>query len=317
MLIKLDNIDYYAYTANHAPVVGQDTVVFVHGAAMDHSVWAHQSRYFAYHGYNVAAVDLPGHNLSGGELLGDIPAMGRWLADIIDAIIGVECDAELDAEHDAEHDNTPAVHLVGHSMGALIALEAAAGVSRSSDVSQPPDANPSSGANPSSALPRSAQSNPLKSLTLVGFSYPMAVTPQLLAAARDDPSAACAMMTQWSHASKIGGEPVPGFWSPGMQMSMLENSAPGAILADLSACNQYTGGERAFAATHCPTLFICGRLDKMAPAKLAQAHADQNDHAEIVFIPDCGHSLLSESPDGVLQELKRFIGQHRPISNQP
>ena len=43
MRIKPDKAGtgYYAYTANHAPEAGLDTVVFVHGAAMDHSVWSH------------------------------------------------------------------------------------------------------------------------------------------------------------------------------------------------------------------------------------------------------------------------------------
>ena len=267
MHIKIGKTPYYAYTANHAPVDERDTIVFVHGAAMDHSVWAHQSRYFAYHGYNVLAPDLPGHNLSGGALLDEIAGMGEWLKRIIAGGVG------------------RGFHLVGHSMGALIALQAAA------DFAHP--------------------SAPLRSLTLVGFSYPMAVTPQLLEAAENDPSSAYGMMTQWSHASKIGGEPVPGFWSPGMQLSMMENSKPGAIFADLSACNNYSGGEQAFANVRCPALFICGQLDRMAPAKLALAHANRNDNAEIVFIPRCGHSLLSESPDGVLDELKRFIGRHR------
>ena len=270
MRITYDNTDYYAYTANHPPADERDTIVFVHGAAMDHSVWSHQSRYFAYHGYNILALDLPGHNLSGGELLVDIAALGEWLGGVI------------------AHSRGRGFHLVGHSMGALVTLQAA-GV----------------------ALPAASSPVRLNSLTLIGFSYPMAVTPQLLDAAKNDPAAAFAMMTQWSHASQLGGEPVPGFWSPGMQFSMMKNSAPGAIFADLTACNNYTGGEQAFAAIDCPTLFICGRRDRMAPAKLAQAHADKHPNAGIVFLPDCGHSLLSESPHGVLGELKRFIGRHR------
>jgi len=152
---------------------------------------------------------------------------------------------------------------------------------------------------------------PLQSLTLIGFSYPMSVTPRLLEAARHDPPAAYAMMTQWSHASKVGGEPVPGFWSPGMQFSMMRNSAPGAIFADLSACNAYAGGEQALARIDCPTLFLCGRLDRMAPAKSAKAHADRHANADMVFLPDCGHSLLSEAPHGVLRELTRFIERNR------
>ncbi len=275
LTLDTDTIDYYAYAANHAAEADRDTVVFVHGAAMDHSVWAHQSRYFAYHGYNVAAVDLPGHNLSGGELLGEIADMGQWLQRIIAACTG------------------RAFHIVGHSMGALIALEAAAGLVGESGA---------------------GESTLLRSLTLVGFSYPMMVAPQLLEAAEHDPSTAYEMMTQWSHASKIGGEPVPGFWSPGMQMSMMENSATGAVLADLRACNNYAGGEFAFAALadkNCPTLFISGQLDRMAPAKLAKAFADKNDNAEVVLLPHCGHNLMSESPDGVLDELKRFIGLNK------
>ena len=267
MQIKLEQTTYYAYTANHAPDGQRDTIVFVHGAAMEHSIWAHQSRYFAYHGYNVLAVDLPGHHLSGGELSGDIAALGQWLNSIIASSTG------------------RAFHLVGHSMGALVALEAAAGY-----------------------VPERA---PLGSLALVGFSYPMVVTRQLLEAAENDPSAAFGMMTHWSHASPIGGEPVPGFWSPGMQLSMLENSASGAVFADLTACHHYAGGEQAFARIRCPTLFLCGQRDRMAPPKLAQAHADQHDNAEIVFLPRCGHNLMSESPDGVLAGLKSFIGGHR------
>jgi pimeloyl-ACP methyl ester carboxylesterase len=84
------------------------TILFVHGAGMDHSVWPLQARHFAYRGWNALAVDLPGHGRSGGELLGTIPAMADWLADLIPAL------------------RDPAAHLVGHSMGALIGLDLAA-----------------------------------------------------------------------------------------------------------------------------------------------------------------------------------------------
>lgn len=293
MQINLNKTPYYAYTANQELVAQRDTIIFVHGAAMEHSVWSHQSRYFAYQGYNIAAVDLPGHNLSGGKLLNDIAEMAHWLCEIIACVIKMG--------------GGYAVHLVGHSMGALIALEAAATLAGVAENSRPKP-NIKSNAKPTPAVPL------VKSLCLIGFSYPMAVTPQLLGAAQHDPSAAYAMMTQWSHASKIGGEPLPGFWSPGLQMSMLENSKHGAVFADLTACNNYVGGEQAFAsinrsASQPPTLFISGALDRMAPAKLAAAQAAKNKHAESVFIPNCGHNLMAESPDGVLHELKRFISQ--------
>jgi len=83
MRIQFNAAEFYAYTAGHAPRDDRDTVVFVHGAAMDHSVWNHQSRHFAYHGYNIAAVDLPGHNLSGGELLTELAFLAGWLRELV------------------------------------------------------------------------------------------------------------------------------------------------------------------------------------------------------------------------------------------
>jgi pimeloyl-ACP methyl ester carboxylesterase len=88
--------------------VARPTVVFVHGAGMDHSIWPLQARHFAYRGWNALAVDLPGHGRSAGALLGSIAAMAEWLAALIEAL------------------RVPAAHLVGHSMGALIGLELAA-----------------------------------------------------------------------------------------------------------------------------------------------------------------------------------------------
>src|SRR5437868_15511146 len=85
------------------------TIVFLHGAGMDHTVWALQTRYFSHHGRNVLAVDLPGHGRSAGPGLAGIAAMAGCVLAVLDALgIG-------------------RASLVGHSMGALAALAAAAG----------------------------------------------------------------------------------------------------------------------------------------------------------------------------------------------
>src|SRR5215468_7288285 len=78
---------------------------------MDHTVWALQTRYFAHHGRSVLAVDLPGHGRSAGPLLFSIAEMASWTVRVLDAA-GLRSTA-----------------LVGHSMGALIALEVAASAS--------------------------------------------------------------------------------------------------------------------------------------------------------------------------------------------
>ena len=83
-------------------------VVLVHGSGMNRTVWQLQTRYLAHHGFRVAAIDLSGHGGSSGPALASIPEMGAWLAEVIDAL-----------------DLGPA-HVVGHSMGTFIGIEAAA-----------------------------------------------------------------------------------------------------------------------------------------------------------------------------------------------
>lgn len=84
------------------------TIVFLHGAGLDHSVWALLARSFAHRGFGVLAPDLPGHGRSSGKALSSVAAMADWTARLIDAA-GVR-----------------AVRLIGHSMGSLIALQTAA-----------------------------------------------------------------------------------------------------------------------------------------------------------------------------------------------
>lgn len=98
----------FAYTAAHDLDAARRTVVFVHGAGLDHSWWALQSRYFGYHGFNVLALDLPAHGRSEGPALATIGEMADWVKTVLDEK-GIKSAA-----------------LVGHSMGSLVVLEFAA-----------------------------------------------------------------------------------------------------------------------------------------------------------------------------------------------
>jgi pimeloyl-ACP methyl ester carboxylesterase len=104
----VDGRQAFAYTAAHAIDPAKPTVVFVHGAGLDHSWWGLQSRYFGYHGRNVLAADLPGHGRSEGPPLATVGEMADWVFRLLDA-------ARLDR-----------AAVVGHSMGSLVALECAA-----------------------------------------------------------------------------------------------------------------------------------------------------------------------------------------------
>ena len=105
MKLTVNNKSAYAYTGTRAFNPSQRTAVFIHGAANDHSVWALQSRYFAWHGWNVLAVDVPGHGQSEGPLCTSIESIANWVATFLDAA------------------QVKSAVVIGHSMGSLTALE--------------------------------------------------------------------------------------------------------------------------------------------------------------------------------------------------
>jgi len=108
MRLSVEGNDVFIGTGGRDFDAGLPAMVFLHGAGMDHSVWALLARAFAYHGHSVLAPDLPGHGRSGSAPLSSIAALADWTAALI-AAAGLR-----------------QARLVGHSMGSLIALETAA-----------------------------------------------------------------------------------------------------------------------------------------------------------------------------------------------
>lgn len=108
MIIDVCGHTTYCYTNSRPVDPDKDSIVFVHGAGMDHTVWTLFARHFARHGRNVIAVDLPAHGRSSGEPLTSIEAMSDWIVAVLDA---------LDVQRSA---------VVGHSLGSLVALDCAA-----------------------------------------------------------------------------------------------------------------------------------------------------------------------------------------------
>jgi pimeloyl-ACP methyl ester carboxylesterase len=239
----------------------------IHGAQHDHSVWILQSRYLAHHGFSVLAVDLPGHGQSKGQALATVEAMADWVLELISAA------------------NVGNAMLVGHSMGALIALEAAArGATR------------------------------ITRLALIGLAYPMKVSDVLLDAARNDEPRAIDLINIWSHSTKDGGfshkpsNPGPGFNINWGNRRLMERQAKGVLLTDFNACNAYDRGAWAAQAVHCPTLVLLGERDLMTPAKSGTAFAATIERHHVRVLAGGGHALMAENPDAVLDELYAFLG---------
>jgi pimeloyl-ACP methyl ester carboxylesterase len=264
MEIRLDGSSVFLAHYGKPFDPARPTVLFVHGAGMDHSVWPLQARHFAYRGWNALAVDLPGHGRSGGELLGSVPAMAGWLGDLIQVL------------------RAPVVHLVGHSMGALIGLDLAA---------RHPDR--------------------IAGLVLLGAAPRMPVHPALLeAAARPEPLAA-ELICDWGFgpAGHFGGHKAPGSWMLGHALRLLGASSGPRLHTDLAACNAYQDGLQAAAMLRCPTLVVAGGADRMTPARQAAKLAEAIEGAQLVTLPACGHMLMVEQPDATLDALIAFLAK--------
>jgi pimeloyl-ACP methyl ester carboxylesterase len=108
MKLEVCGRDTYIYTAGRPLDAALPCVVFIHGGDQDHSAWSLQSRYFAHHGRNVLAPDLPGHGRSAGPPAASIETLANWVASLCDA---------AHVQH---------ASVVGHSMGSLVTLEFAA-----------------------------------------------------------------------------------------------------------------------------------------------------------------------------------------------
>jgi pimeloyl-ACP methyl ester carboxylesterase len=230
VFITVNHANVYAYTGGKAFAPERPTVVFVHGALNDHSVWILQSRYFAHHGYNVLAIDLPGHCKSGGEAPETVEQAAQTVTGLLDAL-GVEQAA-----------------LVGHSLGSLIALEVAAQApERVSHLALLGTAFPM---RVSAALLDAAVSAPLQGIDMVNtFSHStMAPPPSTLGPGT------------WLHGT---GRAL-------MRRVLASNLTVNVFYRSFKACDSYQGGEHAMAKVQCPTVFVLGDKDQMTPPKAAQ-----------------------------------------------
>ena len=206
----------------------------------------------------------------------DLPGHGRSAGA---PLATVEAIADwLIALLDAADLGTAAV--VGHSLGSLAAIAAAA---------RHPDR--------------------VRAIALVGTAVPMPVSDMLLEAAENNRHEAIDMLTTWgySRSAQLGGNPTPGNWMAIAGMRLMERAAPGVIHTDLKACNEYRDGLEHAAMVRCPALLILGERDRLTPPRAAAKLAQTLPCATTVVLEACGHAMLAEQSDSVLDQLIRVV----------
>ena len=105
MIFEVENKKVFSPDIGKSFDKNNHSVILLHGSGQSHVVWSLTDQYIADQGFNVFALDFPGHGNSEGSCLKSIEEMSIWLNKVVEQI-GIK-------------DLT----LVGHSQGCLIALE--------------------------------------------------------------------------------------------------------------------------------------------------------------------------------------------------
>ncbi len=262
MNLTVDGRTVFATTGGTEFDAAKPAIVFLHGAGFDRTAWRLQTRWFAHHGRSVLAVDFPAHGRSEGPALDSIAAMADWTAQLIETA-GLKQAA-----------------LVGHSMGALVALDCAA-----------------------------RHLEKVRALGLCGVAVDMPVHPEMLESAKANTLKVQELMTFWGMGNALhkGGMVSPGLWLRRESLAVLAGNEPGVIHTDLAACNAYKDAPQRAAAVKVPTVLVLGDGDLMTPAAKGKALAKAIAGSNTVVIPNCGHFMMVERPDETLEALKPHV----------
>ena len=257
----------YCYTGGQVFNPVKPSVVMIHGVLHDHSVWAMQSRWFAHHGWNVLAVDLPGHCRSAGAAPQSVEEGAEFVIALLDAL-GIQRAA-----------------LVGHSWGSLIALEAAARLgNRATHLALVGTAWPMK---VSPALLDAALNEPEKALRMVNV-----FSRSTLSA----PPSALGPGTWVFGAQMALGRRVLG-----------SNPEVNLFHRGFVACDRYAGGEAAIACPVLFALGTQDQMTPPKAAQTLVNAARAAGKAVSMALLPVGHNEMTEAPEETLVALRDFL----------
>ncbi|MEA4924784.1 MAG: alpha/beta hydrolase [Syntrophomonadaceae bacterium] len=240
-----DRTVYY----DHQPGQSKDQVclLYIHGSGATHELWTRQIDL----GLNSFALDLPGHGQSEGAASSSIDQSAQTVADFISTLPLPQ-----------------PVYLIGHSMGAAIALTC--------------------------ALNYPAM---IKGLVLIGAGQRMKVMPSFLEdlqQGKNDPE-----------FIRLGFSPhAPAPLADGM-VKIFGAVQPSVLYADFLACDNFDITGR-LEKIETPVLLISGADDRLTPLKLSQYLQTHLNNCRLEVISEAGHFTMLEKPEVINQLIINF-----------
>jgi pimeloyl-ACP methyl ester carboxylesterase len=252
---KIESIEIACWINNSNVGARKQDLVFIHGSGSNHSIWSHQ--YGRLHKkYNIAAVNLPGHGQSGSKGEKDVRDYCVWIKKLL---------AELDWKRAV---------LVGHSLGAAIALQFA--------ISHPEE---------------------IAGIVCIGGGMKMPVNPFFLEFLQTNPPEMPAEIINLICKYSLAKENRSKFSAP-LQKSLSQSSVE-VLYGDLLACNDLDLTREA-GKISVPALIICGAEDKMTPPDLSRQLAASVNGAKLEIFEGAGHMVMLERPAEFNESLDKF-----------
>ena len=247
------------------------TVLMLHDADGDHLTFAPQVETLATAGYRAVAWDMPGYGRSAPVEPYTFKALAQSCLAFIDAL---RCGP---------------VTLVGHGMGAMVALEAAV-----RDASQ---------------VRRMALCAGGPALDAQAVQDWVAPREQALKAL--DAGSSMEQLAQTLVPQYIGTGALP----EGVRLAAhaLGQVFPGAYRRALEALPTFDRGAAALARLAMPVLVVGGDQDRCTPPAALQALAQVLPDAQTVLLPHVGHWPQLEDPEGFDAALLDFLAQRRTL----
>ena len=220
--------------------------------------------------YSIYAVDLPGHGKSDGKSKSSIDEYSSDVLDFLDA---------MDLEN---------VCLVGHSMGAAIALNASL-----------------------------TQHWRICSVVAIGGASKMIVNDAILEGLQNTFEETVDNIVKYSWHIKTGAiadsQRMAAYFREKAKQRIL-NAGSKTVHGDFLACSRFDLGER-LGEISIPVLIIASDCDRMVPIDVSRKMAGKLPNAQFVTLEGCGHFQHIEQTSRVATELSNFLGNFGSSSN--